>query len=146
MDRAGWSRSPAAARRHRGAAVALDRPGTAAEMVGPGRPVHVGSSVLRILAQHPVKPWQYRSWIYPRDPDFAAKATVILGSLPGVLPGQAAAAPATPCCSVDAKPSSSRPAAACRPHHRRPRAASPVRGQSTNHPDRVGAVALLAAL
>ncbi len=23
------------------------------------------SSVLRILAEHPVKPWRYRSWIYP---------------------------------------------------------------------------------
>ena len=23
------------------------------------------SSVLRILAEHPVKPWQYQSWIYP---------------------------------------------------------------------------------
>jgi transposase-like protein len=36
------------------------------------------SSVLRILAEHPIKPWRYQSWIYPRDPDFAAKATVIL--------------------------------------------------------------------
>ena len=35
------------------------------------------SSVLRILAEHPVKPWQYQSWISPRDPDFAAKAAVI---------------------------------------------------------------------
>jgi hypothetical protein len=34
------------------------------------------SSVLRILAEHPVKPWQYQSWIYPRDPDFEAKAEV----------------------------------------------------------------------
>jgi hypothetical protein len=34
--------------------------------------------VLRILAEHPVKPWQYQSWIYPRDPDFEAKAKVIL--------------------------------------------------------------------
>src|SRR5580692_4051889 len=32
------------------------------------------SSVLRILAEHPVKPWQYRSWICVRDPDFEAKA------------------------------------------------------------------------
>jgi hypothetical protein len=23
------------------------------------------SSVLRILAEHPVKPWQYQSWFYP---------------------------------------------------------------------------------
>ena len=30
------------------------------------------SSVLRILAEHPLKPWRYQSWIYPRDPDFAA--------------------------------------------------------------------------
>ena len=30
------------------------------------------SSVLRILAEHPIKPWQYQSWIYPRDPDLAA--------------------------------------------------------------------------
>ena len=36
------------------------------------------SSVLRILAEHPVKPWQCQSWIYPRDPDFEAKAKVIL--------------------------------------------------------------------
>jgi hypothetical protein len=26
------------------------------------------SSVRRILAEHPVKPWQYQSWIAPRDP------------------------------------------------------------------------------
>jgi transposase len=36
------------------------------------------SSVRRILAEHPVKPWQYQSWIYPRDPDFEAKAKIIL--------------------------------------------------------------------
>src|SRR5271169_3913528 len=34
------------------------------------------SSVLRILAEHPVKPWQYQSWIYPRDPYFEAKAQI----------------------------------------------------------------------
>jgi hypothetical protein len=34
------------------------------------------SSVLWILAEHPVKPWQYGAWIYPRDPDFEAKATL----------------------------------------------------------------------
>ena len=36
------------------------------------------SSVLRILAEHPVKPWQYQSWIYPRDPAFEARAKVIV--------------------------------------------------------------------
>ena len=40
-------------------------------------PVSV-SSLLRILAEDPVKPWQYQSWIFPRDPDFEAKAKVIL--------------------------------------------------------------------
>jgi transposase len=36
------------------------------------------SSVLRFLAENPVKPWRYQSWIFPRDPEFAAKAKVIL--------------------------------------------------------------------
>ena len=36
------------------------------------------SSVLRILAEHPVKPWQYQSWIYPHDPAFEARAKVIV--------------------------------------------------------------------
>jgi hypothetical protein len=40
-------------------------------------PVSV-SSLLRILAEDPVKPWRYQSWIFPRDPDFEAKAKVIL--------------------------------------------------------------------
>ena len=30
-------------------------------------PVSV-TSLLRILAESPVKPWQYQSWIFPRDP------------------------------------------------------------------------------
>jgi len=45
------------------------------------------SSVLRILAEHPVKPWQYQSWISPRDPDFAAKAAVILDLYQGFYQG-----------------------------------------------------------
>jgi transposase len=46
------------------------------------------SSVLRILAEHPIKPWQYQSWIYPRAPDFAAKATVILDLYQGYYQGK----------------------------------------------------------
>src|SRR6266568_4070331 len=46
------------------------------------------SSVRRILAEHPVKPWQYQSWIFPRDPDFAAKAEVILDLYQGVYQGE----------------------------------------------------------
>jgi transposase len=31
-------------------------------------------TVWRWLAREAMKPWQYRSWLFPRDPDFAAKA------------------------------------------------------------------------
>jgi len=36
------------------------------------------STVRRILAADTIKPWQYRSWLFIRDPDFAAKATRVL--------------------------------------------------------------------
>ena len=54
---------------------------------GLGRQLSV-SSVLRILAEHPVKPWQYQSWISPRDPDFAARASVILDLYQGFHQGK----------------------------------------------------------
>jgi transposase len=62
------------------------------------------SSVLRILAEHPVKPWQYQSWISPRDPGFAAKATVILDLYQGFYQGRRLR-PGDRILSVDAKPS-----------------------------------------
>jgi len=37
-----------------------------------------GSTVRRWLAADAIKPWQHRSWIFPRDPDFAAKAARVL--------------------------------------------------------------------
>jgi transposase len=36
------------------------------------------STVRRWLAEDAIKPWQYRSWIFPRDPNFAAKAGRVL--------------------------------------------------------------------
>jgi transposase len=36
------------------------------------------STVRRWLKQDAIKPWQHRSWIFPRDPDFGAKATRVL--------------------------------------------------------------------
>ena len=36
------------------------------------------STVRRWLAEDAIKPWQYRSWIFPRDPEFAAKAGRVL--------------------------------------------------------------------
>jgi len=62
------------------------------------------SSALRILAEHPVKPWQYQSWISPRAPDFAAKATVILDLYQGFYQGRRLR-PGDRILSVDAKPS-----------------------------------------
>jgi transposase len=62
------------------------------------------SSVLRILAEHPVKPWQYQSWMSPRDPDFAAKAAVILDLYQGYYHGMPLG-PGDRILSVDAKPS-----------------------------------------
>jgi transposase len=60
-------------------------PELAAELAARGlaRPMSA-SSVLRILAEHPVKPWQSQSWIYPRDPDFEARAKVIVDLYQGL--------------------------------------------------------------
>jgi transposase len=41
-------------------------------------PAVSGSTVRRWLAADAIKPWQHRSWIFPRDPDFAAKAERVL--------------------------------------------------------------------
>jgi transposase len=37
-----------------------------------------GSTVARWLAADAIKPWRHRSWIFPRDPDFATKAHRVL--------------------------------------------------------------------
>jgi transposase len=81
-------------------------PELAAELTAQGlvnSPVSA-SSILRILAEHPVKPWQYQSWIYPRDPDFATKATVVLDLYQGRYEGKPLR-PGDRILSVDAKPS-----------------------------------------
>jgi DDE superfamily endonuclease/Homeodomain-like domain len=36
------------------------------------------STVRRWLAADAIRPWQFRSWIFPRDPDFAVKAARVL--------------------------------------------------------------------
>lgn len=36
------------------------------------------ATVWRWLDEDAIKPWQHRSWIFPRDPDFEAKAGVVL--------------------------------------------------------------------
>jgi transposase len=99
------------------------------------------SSVLRILAEHPIKPWQYRSWIFPRDPDFAARATVILDLYQGFYQGKPLQ-PGDRVVSVDAKPS-------IQARGRRHQTSPPAPGQPArveHEYRRNGALALLAAL
>jgi transposase len=99
------------------------------------------SSVLRILAEHPVKPWQYQSWISPRDPDFEAKAAVILDLYQGFYQGTRLQ-PGDRILSVDAKPSI-QARGRCRPTVPAARG-RPVRVE--HEYVRHGALALLAAL
>ena len=46
------------------------------------------STVRRWLAVDAIKPWQFRSWIFPRDPDFAAKAGRVLDLYERVWDGE----------------------------------------------------------
>ena len=48
-----------------------------------------GSTVARWLAADAIKPWQHRSWIFPRDPDFVAKAHRVLDLYARTWQGQA---------------------------------------------------------
>jgi transposase len=118
-------------------------PELAAELLAQGLvsgPVSV-SSLLRILADNPVKPWQYQSWIYPRDPDFAAKASVVLDLYQGFYQGQPLG-PGDRILSFDAKPSIQ---ARGRIHATLP--AAPGRPARVEHEYvRHGALALLAGL
>lgn len=116
-------------------------PELAAELTAQGlvSPVSV-SSVLRILAEHPVKPWQYQSWIYPRDPNFATRASVVLDLYQGRYEGTPLR-PGDRILSVDAKPSIQ---ARGRRHPTLP--AAPGRPARVEHEYvRNGALALLAA-
>jgi transposase len=54
-------------------------PELAVEVVAAGiAPAMSASTVRRILTRDAIKPWQYRSWISIRDPDFAIKAQRVL--------------------------------------------------------------------
>jgi transposase len=51
----------------------------AAETVRRGVTASISASTIRRwLTRDAIKPWQHRSWIFPRDPDFAAKAGRVL--------------------------------------------------------------------
>jgi len=45
-------------------------------------------TIARWLAEDAIKPWRYRSWIFPTDPDFLAKATPVLDLYQGRFEGR----------------------------------------------------------
>ena len=47
-----------------------------------------GATVWRWLAETAIRPWNYRSWIFPRDPDFRAKAARVLDLYAGRWDGR----------------------------------------------------------
>jgi transposase len=118
-------------------------PEIAAELLAKGLvsgPVSA-SSVLRILAENPVRPWRYQSWIFPRDADFEAKATVILDLYQGFYQGEPLGE-GDRVLSFDAKPSIQ-----ARGRIRATLPAAPGRPVRVEHEyERHGALALLAGL
>jgi hypothetical protein len=48
-----------------------------------------GRTVWRWLDEDAIRPWQHRSWIFPRDPDFQSKAERVLDLYQGIWQGQA---------------------------------------------------------
>jgi DDE superfamily endonuclease len=46
------------------------------------------ATVWRTLRSDAIKPWLYRSWIFPRDPNFAAKAAAVLDLYARIFDGQ----------------------------------------------------------
>jgi hypothetical protein len=101
-----------------------------------------GMTVWRWLSEDAIKPWQHRSWIFPRDPDFTAKAGRILDLYGGRWDGELLhPGDYVVCC--DEKPSIQ----ARHPKHATlPAAAAIARGQRVEHEyERQGAVCYLAA-
>jgi len=59
------------------------------EVIRRGLVASIGETTLwRWLSQDAIRPWHHRSWIFPRDPDFAQKASRILDLYEGVWEGR----------------------------------------------------------
>jgi hypothetical protein len=101
-----------------------------------------GVTVWRWLSEDAIKPWQHRSWIFPRDPDFTAKAGRILDLYAGRWEGELLhPGDFVVCC--DEKPSIQ---ARDRKHPTLPALAGIPRGQRLEHEyERKGALCYLAA-
>jgi hypothetical protein len=101
-----------------------------------------GVTVWRWLSEDAIKPWQYRSWIFPRDPEFTAKAGRILDLYAGRWEGELLhPGDYVVCC--DEKPSVQ---ARARKHPTLPAKRAVKRGQRVEHEyERKGALCYLAA-
>jgi transposase len=112
-----------------------------AELLAAGVVADVSTTTLwRWLDEDAIRPWQHRSWIFPRDPDFAAKAARVLDLYQRTFQGRELAADEY-VISADEKTSIQ---ARCRCHPTLP----PGRGRSMrveHEYERGGALAYLAA-
>jgi len=101
-----------------------------------------GMTVWRWLSEDAIKPWQHRSWIFPRDPEFTVKAGRILDLYAGRWEGELLhPGDFVVCC--DEKPSIQ---ARARKHPTLPAGAGVPRGQRVEHEyERRGALCYLAA-
>jgi len=101
-----------------------------------------GVTVWRWLSEDAIKPWQHRSWIFPRDPGFTVNAARILDLYAGRWEGQLLhPGDYVVCC--DEKPSIQ---ARQRKHTTLPAAGGVKRGQRVEHEyERKGALCYLAA-
>ena len=116
-------------------------PDLASEAVARGiAPAISPSTIGRILAGDAIKPWQHRSWLFIRDPDFAAKAAAVLDLYARIFDGEPLSEDEY-VISADEKTSIQ---ARCRCHPTLPPGTS--RTMRVNHEyDRGGALAYLAA-
>ncbi|MEO5994370.1 MAG: IS630 family transposase [Arthrobacter sp.] len=104
-------------------------------------PSIAASTVRRWLSEDALKPWQYQSWIFIRDPNFAAKASLVLDLYARIWDGQ----PLGPNDYVISSDEKTSIQARCRCHATLPPGKS--RMIRVNHEyHRRGAVAYLAAL
>ena len=100
------------------------------------------ATIVRWLREDAIRPWHYRSWIFPTDPDFAEKAGRILDLYAGRWEGKLLH-PGDCIISADEKPSIQ---ARRRIAQSLPPAASVPRGQRIEHTyERGGALTYLAA-
>lgn len=59
------------------------------EVIGRGLVANIsGRTIWRWLDEDAIRPWQHRSWIFPRDPDFEPKAERVLDLYQGLWEGQ----------------------------------------------------------